>query len=121
MKSLPTTSLEAAVIEQMLADPQCKPSRLPVAPLVALEVEERSVTEVGFLTSFVRNTAAKLFGDSTSMRWGNLVGRLNCEVDVDFVVYVDDGYLTGVEGVTFGGEPWPSPVDQFELTAVTGR
>ena len=113
------TSLEAAVIQRMLADPQCTPSRRAVDPLAPLEVEERSVSQVGFITSFARNTAAKLFGDNTSMRWGKVVGRLNCEVDVDFVVYVDDGYVTGVEGVTFGGEPWPSLINEFELTEIT--
>lgn len=121
MKNLGTTPLEIAVIQQMLADPQCNPSRRALASLVLLEVEERSVNEVGFITSFVRNTAAKFFGDTTSMRWGNVAGRLNGEVDVDFVVYVDHGYVTGVEGVTFGGEPWPLLVDRFELTAVTDR
>lgn len=115
------TSLESAVIQRMLADPQCTPSRREVDPLAPLEVQERNVSEVGFITSVVRNPAAKFFGDNTSMRWGKVVGRLNAEVDVDFVVYVDDGYVTGVEGVTFGGQSWPSLVYQFELTEITGR
>lgn len=109
------TSLEAAVIKRMLEDPQLAPTRRTVDPSLSLVVEERSMTGAGFITSFVQNTAGQLFGDGVSMRWGETLGRLNAKVDVDFVMYVDDGFLTGLEGVTFGGEPWPSVVTDFEL------
>lgn len=121
MSDTSTNALEAAVIQRMLADPQCAPSRRMAAPQAPLEVAERSFSEVGFITSFVRNGAAKLFDSNTSLRWGKVVGRLNSEVDVDFVVYVEDGYVIDLEGVTFGGEPWPSRVDQFELTEISGH
>jgi len=64
--------------------------------------------------------AAKLFADDTSMRWGKIVGRLNSEVDADFVVYVYDGFVNAVEGVTFGGEAWPAALEDFQLTEVSG-
>jgi hypothetical protein len=112
------TALETAVIQRMLADPQVSPRRRVLDPSNPFVVEERSVSEVGFITSFARNDAAKLFTDDTSMRWGQIVGRLNKETDVDFVVYVDDGFVNAVEGVTFGGEAWPSSVDDFELTEI---
>ncbi len=110
-----TTSLETAVISRMLADPDFSPTRRPVDP-TTLEVTERSLTEVGFITSFARTSATKLLSDDASARWGKVVGRLNAEVSADFVVYVDEGYLTAIEGCTFGGEPWPSEVVEFDLT-----
>jgi hypothetical protein len=118
MSDLRINSLEAAVIQRMLAEPSCIAMRRSVNPGATLKVVERSASAVGFLTSFGRDAAARLFGDGTSMRWGKVVGRLNSEVDVDFVVYVDDGYVTGVEGVTFGGEPWPPRINQFELMEI---
>jgi len=113
------TALEAEVIQRMLTDPQLSPRRRVLDPSNPLVVEERSVNEVGFITSIARNDAAKLFADDTSMRWGKVVGRLNSEVDVDFVVYVDDGFVNAVEGVTFGGESWPSSIEEFELTEIS--
>jgi hypothetical protein len=114
------TALEAAVIQWMLADPELSPRREVLDPSLPLVVEERSFSAVGFITSFAHNDAAKLFTDATSMRWGKVVGRLNSEVDVDFVVYVDDGFVNAVEGVTFGGEAWPSSIECFELTEISG-
>ena len=35
---------------------------------------------------------------------------------VDFVVYVDDGYLTGLECVTFGGDLMPDIIREFEIS-----
>ena len=114
------TDLESAVIHRMLSDPECTPNRRAIDPSNPLEVEERSIGEVGVLTTFVRNEAAKLFDDDISMRWGKVWGRLNSAVDVDFVVYVDKGYVTGVECVTFGGEPWPYLITEFTLAEITG-
>jgi hypothetical protein len=115
------TALEAAVIQQMLADPQLSPRRRLLDPSNPLVVEERSFSEVGFITSFARNDDAKLFSDNASIRWGKVVGRLNSEVDADFVVYVDDGHVSAVEGVTFGGQSWPSVIEEFELTDLKDR
>lgn len=109
------TNLESVVIRTMLNDsqlPLCRQS-FDVSTLV---VTDRNLSEVGFFTSFVRTAESKIFNEEISMRWGKVIGRINSSIDVDFVVFVDDGYLTGVEGTTFGGEPWPSEVLRFELT-----
>ncbi len=114
-----TTILETAVINRMLGDPQL-PLGVRLLDPTTLVIVERNFSEVGFITGFARIGEARLFSDDISMRWGNVVGRLNSEIDVDFVVYVDDGYLTGVEGCTFGGELWPSRVEEFELADPSG-
>jgi hypothetical protein len=108
------TALETAVVRKMLADPQLPLICKSFDPS-ALEVSERNHSEVGFITSFARIAESRLFGDEISMRWSRVVGRLNSETDVDFVVFVDDGFLTGVEGCTFGEELWPPKVEKFEL------
>ncbi len=113
------TALETAVINRMLADPQLSPRCRALDLSNPLVVEERNLDEVGFITTIARNGAAKLFADDVSLRWGEVAGRLNSEVDVDFVVYVDHGFVNAVEGVTFGGELWPSSVKEFELTEIS--
>ncbi len=110
-----TESLESAVISRMLDDPELSPCLRSLDPL-SLVMSERNFSQVGFITSFARTSGTKLFGDDISMRWGKVIVRINSEIDVDFVVYVDDGYLTGIEGCTFGGELWPSEIEAFELT-----
>ena len=110
-----TTLLEAAVINRMLADPALAPMprKFDVAWLI---VAERDHTEVGFITSFARTSETRLFDEPVSIRWGKVVGRLNLTTDADFIIYVDEGYLVAVEGCTFGGEPWPEEVAEFELS-----
>ncbi len=110
-----TEILESAVIGSMLDDSELSPGLRSFDPLALVETE-RNFSQVGFITSFARTSGTKLFGDNISMRWGKVSGRLNSEIDVGFIVYVDDGYLTGVEGFTYGGELWPSEVRAFELT-----
>ncbi len=119
MSTREVTALEAAAIERMLADPQLAPIRHSLDPSLALVVDDRSLSGVGFMTSFVLSTASKLFGDGVSIRWGETLGRLHSTVNLDFVVYVDNGYLTALKGVTFGGESWPSIVTEFELIEIT--
>lgn len=109
------TNLELKVIERMLADRQLPSKILPVCPSDFVVVE-RNFSGVGFFTSFEESNETRLFDSGFSLRWGKVSGRLNSRVDVDFVVYVDDGYITGVEGCTFGKDLWPSSIDTFEIS-----
>lgn len=111
------TALEIAVINRMLRDATLDANR-PAIDSAMLAVTERNITEVGFITHLAETGSTKLFKDKTSFRWGQVVGRLNATIDVDFVVYVDNGYLTTIEGTTFGGENWPLEIVQFDLTNV---
>ena len=57
----------------------------------------------------------KLFNDGVSLRWGKIGARLNvAKIETGYLVYVDDGYLTAVEGYTYGDE-WPNQIDRMEL------
>ena len=109
------TEMESAVVRRMLADDTLRPVQR-VFEAASVEVTDRERSAVGFISSFRRTGATKLFADGVSLRWGRVMGRVNAEVDVDFVVYVDDGYIAGVECVTFGGEPFPVDLRDFELT-----
>ena len=78
-------------------------------------VSDREFTGAGFLTEFARSRELKLFEDGVYLQWGKVGARLNAaKLETGYLVYIDDGYLTTVEGYTYG-EEWPGEVDQFEL------
>lgn len=108
------TELEKLVIGSMLADHELKPVRSSVN-FDAVLVSDRELTGVGFLTEFQRSEELKLFEADVSLRWGKVGARLNAsKVETGYLVYVDDGYVTSVEGYTYGDE-WPDQIEQIEL------
>jgi len=109
-----TTELEKLVIERMLADSDLKPVKSTVN-FDAIEAVDRELTGVGFLTDFGHSEEMRLFDGGVSLRWGKVGARLNSsKVETGYLVYVDDGYVTTVEGYTYGDE-WPDKVEQIEL------
>lgn len=108
------TELEKTVISSMLADSEVNPIRSAVN-FDAVTVSEREFTGAGFLTELERSEELKLFDDGVSLRWGKVGARLNVsKLETGYLVYVDDGYVTTVEGYTYGDE-WPAQVEQIEL------
>ena len=112
------TELEKAVIKSMLADRELKPLR-PTVNFDAVKVSDREFTGAGFLTEFEQSQELKLFEAGVSLRWGKVGARLNASrIETAYLVYVDDGYLTSVEGYTYGDE-WPGSIDCVELYELT--
>jgi hypothetical protein len=108
------TELEKVVIERMLHDPELKPLRVAV-DFDVVQVRDREFTGAGFLTEFERSEELRLFGDGTSLRWGRIGAKLNAsKIETGYLVYVDDGFVTTVEGYTYGDE-WPHQIEKIEL------
>lgn len=106
--------LEKLVIRSMLSDREIEPLRSSVN-FDAVLIADRDLTGAGFLTEFQRSDELKLFGADVSLRWGKIGARLNAsKVETGYVVYVDDGYVTSVEGYTYG-DRWPDEIEQIEL------
>ena len=110
------TPLEAAVIRCLLADPNINLERTTL-DFDAVTVGSREFTGVGFLTELARAEQLKLFDDGVSLRWGNVGARLNASVETGYLLYIDDGYLTAIEGYTYGDE-WPSGITEMEFYAL---
>jgi len=109
--------LEQTIVNELLRDPELSPLT-PAVDLAEVKVTDRELTGAGFLTEFERCQALKLFPDGTSLRWGSVGVRLNAEkLETGYVVYVDDGYLTTIEGYTYGDE-WPATIDAMEVYEV---
>jgi hypothetical protein len=106
--------LEKSVVGRLLSDPDLKPVRSSV-DFEKVHVACREFTGAGFLTEFEQSQELKLFEDSVSLRWGKVGARLNVsKLETGYVVYVDNGYLTTVEGYTYGDE-WPDSIDSIDL------
>ncbi|HWZ92811.1 MAG TPA: hypothetical protein VNW92_28290 [Polyangiaceae bacterium] len=95
-----TTALERAVIGSLLADQEVHSMKSTV-DFGAVTVSDRDLTGLGFLTELERCDALKLFADAVSLRWGKVGAKLNrTKVETGYLVYVDGGYVTTVEGYT---------------------
>jgi len=98
----------------LLEDPSLKPTRKTVQ-WNAINIKSRVMSGVGFLTEFEPSSELKLFGDEASLRWGEVGARLNAaRIETGYLVYVDGGHITAVEGYTYSGEEWPGRVDAIE-------
>ena len=116
--ALKLTELEIFVLECMLADDEVQPHTRELHP-EAVIVIDRKFTGVGFLADLQQSPELKLFDDGVSMRWGKVGARLNAKkIETGFLVYVDDGYLTTIEGYTYG-EEWPAKVEEVEFYTLT--
>ncbi len=108
------TNLEWAIVDRLLQDPELHPEKADVKR-AEIDVIDREFTGVGFLTEFEPSEELKLFADGVTLRWGKVGARLNAsKIETGYVVYVDNGYLTTIEGYTYG-EEWPERIDSFEL------
>lgn len=108
------TSLEWAIIGRFLRDPELHPVKVDVKR-AKLDIIGREFTGVGFLTEFEPSEELKVFADGVTLRWGKVGARLNAsKIESGYVAYVDNGYLTTIEGYTYG-EDWPDRVSDFEL------
>jgi hypothetical protein len=112
--AMKASNLEKVIITRFLEDPAVKPVKRSI-DFESVDVVGREFTGVGFVTDFRRAEEMRLFGDDSSMRWGRVGAWLNVSrVETGYIVYVDGGYLTAMEGYTYG-EDWPAEVEQVEL------
>lgn len=111
------TKLEGAVISRMLADCEMNFWKSSV-DLDKVLVKAREYTGTGCITEFRLSGELQLLGSRDSRRWGNVgarVSSLNTEgLDLGFLIYIDDGFLTCMESYTYG-EAWPDHINGFEL------
>ena len=111
------TELEKTIIKKILADPELKPVRSSVN-FNSVKVNNRNMSASGFLSEFEQSEELKLFDTSVSLRWGKIGAKLNAShLDTGYLVYVDNGYVTAVEGFTYGNI-WPDHIDRIEFYEV---
>jgi hypothetical protein len=105
------TPLERAVLHRFLAE-VAGAERWDMG---SIRVTGREFTGLGFLTDLDPSTAPRVAGRGMNTHWGKVGARLNGgHFDSSYVVFVEDGVVTMIEGYTYNDE-WPKSVDDFEV------
>jgi len=108
--------LEMKVMNRFLKDPTLPILAKSQIDFDRVNVTDRDYTGAGFFTEFERSEALRLFAEGTSMRGGRVGARLNSDRrETGYLFYVDDGYLTTLEGYTYGGDEWPKEITEIEI------
>jgi len=107
--------LEREVLEKLLAGehPVLEALRRQLA---SISVVEREQTGSGFFTKLSTiPSAAAAQVQTSSLRFGDIEATMDgLSHGAGFVLYVDDGRLTMLEGYSYE-EPWPEHVEKFSL------
>jgi hypothetical protein len=113
MASTDLEPLEAAVLDKLLAGNHPVLAALR-GQLEGLRVKQREHTGAGFYTEFsVATTAAP--APAAQLRFGDVQAAIRgLEHGAGFLLYVDGGVLTMLEGYSFE-EPWPEEITAFSV------
>jgi hypothetical protein len=108
--------LEAAVLDKLLAGDHPVLAALR-GQLAVAAVTQRELTGVGFFTDFsVPQTADP--APVRRLRFGDVHANISgVEHGAGFLLFVDDGVLTTLEGFTYD-EPWPEEIKEFSVRYV---
>jgi len=74
----------------------------------------RQFTNVGFFVNLKKSEKLKIGEFNESYKWGCLGARLNSSIDTGYLFYVENGYLTSIEGYTYA-EDWPDSISKIEV------
>lgn len=107
--------IEAAVL-QMLLDGEHPVLAALRQQLSGLTVKAREHTGVGFFAELsVAETACPAPLPSGTARFGDVdATSSSLQCGAGFLLYVDDGFLTCLEGYAYEG-PWPERIGEFSL------
>ncbi|HZN94287.1 MAG TPA: hypothetical protein VFB81_16350, partial [Myxococcales bacterium] len=108
--------LEAAVLDKILAgdEPAFSPLR---EQRRRLRVSKRELTGVGFFTEFEIPPDAPRLAVAGPIRFGDVLAEIEgLTHGAGFVLFIDDGLLTMLEGYSNGNESWPGEISSFRLS-----
>jgi hypothetical protein len=81
-----------------------------------LSIRNREFTGVGFVTDLELSVKLQVSEKSESYKWSDLGAKLNSSIDTGYLVYVENGYVTAIEGYTYV-EDWPCSIFKIETYA----
>jgi hypothetical protein len=88
--------------------------------LALASVSSRKMTGVGFYTDFALPKEFPRLEGCPSFKIGDVNGRAtNVKHGLGFVLYVNDGALSQLEGYTYD-EPWPEKIEGLQLEYTGG-
>lgn len=107
--------LEAAVLDKLLEADLPALGRLRMQRQ-RMHVTKREYTGVGFFTEFGHPNDVIRLATSRSIRFGDVLADIEgLEHGAGFVLFIDNGLITMLEGYTNANEEWPREPGSFEL------
>ena len=79
-----------------------------------ISISKRTYTGNGFFTFINNDSKLKVSHEEKSYKWGKLGAKINNNCDVGFLIYIDNGYITTIEGYTYDIE-WPNNIIDVEF------
>jgi hypothetical protein len=107
--------LETAVLDKLLA------GDLPALACLRtqrqrMHVTKREYSGVGFFTEFGHPDDVVRLATSKIIRFGDVLAEVaGLEHGAGFLLFIDNGLITMLEGYTNSNEPWPERLERFEL------
>ena len=102
--------LETAVLLQQLSNIGVTPDNERIAKLV---VTDRWFSGAGFITELANHAELKIGKCDESYSGGEVGAKLNSEIDSGYLFYIKNGYISSIEGYTFG-DAWPDEISSVE-------
>ncbi len=107
--------LEAAVLDKLLTGDLPALATLRIQRQ-RMQVAKREYTGVGFFIEFEHPDDVVRLATSKSIRFGDVVAELDgLEHGAGFLLFIDNGLITMLEGYTNTNEAWPAKPGRFEL------
>lgn len=107
--------LERAVLDKLLVGDEPSFACLR-AQQQRMRVAKREYSGVGFFTEFTHPPDAPRLQGAKGIRFGDVLADIRgLEHGAGFLLFIDDGLITMLEGYTNSNEPWPTDVEAFEL------
>lgn len=113
--------LEAAVLDKILAGDE------PALVLLReqrqrMRVRGREFTGVGFYTEFEHSADTPRLAVSESIRFGDVLAEIDgLENGAGFLLFIDNGLITMLEGYSNANEKWPESISSFKLRYWTSQ
>jgi hypothetical protein len=105
--------LEAAVLDHLLAGDHPVLAALR-NQLAEATIADREFSGAGFFTHFALPKGA-MAAPVRTLRFGDVHATIaGLQHGADFVLFVDDGRLSMLEGASYG-EPWPEEIAEFTV------
>lgn len=107
--------LEAAVLDKLLTGELAALACLR-AQRQRIHVTKRESTGVGFFTEFGHPDDAVKLATSKSIRFGDVLAELDgLDHGAGFLLFIDNGLITMLEGYANANEVWPDKPGRFVL------
>ena len=80
----------------------------------SLNVSNRELSGVGFLTDLERSELLKIGEGNETYKFGDLGAKINTSIDTGYLIYVENGFVDAIEGYTYADD-WPDEISTIDI------